>query len=350
MIVSQAKEIARQWVHEEAARKPGFRGALFHGSANWLPGEAELPATSDLDVLVVLAEPDHNLTLGKFSFRGVLLDVSALPNDQLRSPELILANYRLAGSFRAASVIADPSGRLSAPQTAVARDYAKRRWVRARRDDALENALSHLRSADEAGPFADRVTGWLFGTGVTTHVLLAAGLRNPTVRTRYLAARALLADYGRLDFYEALLELLGCAQMSRARAELHLAALAEAFDAAKSVIRTPFFFAADISDLARPVAIDGSRDLIERGFQREAVFWLLATYARCEKVLHHDAPPELWARFEPGFRSLLADLGIASPADLQERAAQVRAFLAQVREVSDEIMAANPTIEDEPRA
>jgi hypothetical protein len=62
------------------------------------------------------------------------------------------------------------------------------------------------------------VTAWLFATGVTTHVLLVAGLKNPTVRQRYVATRELLADYGRVDFYETLLELLGCAQMSRARA------------------------------------------------------------------------------------------------------------------------------------
>ena len=37
---------------------------------------------------------------------------------------------------------------------------------------------------------------------------------------------------------------------------------------AKAVVRTPYRFAADISDSARPVAIDGSRELIERGYHR----------------------------------------------------------------------------------
>jgi hypothetical protein len=38
-------------------------------------------------------------------------------------------------------------------------------------------------------------------------VLLTAGLRNPTIRLRYLAVGTLLADYGRAGFIE---ELLPC--------------------------------------------------------------------------------------------------------------------------------------------
>jgi hypothetical protein len=190
------------------------------------------------------------------------------------------------------------------------------------------------------------VTAWLFATGVTTHVLLVAGLRNPTVRRRYLAARELLADYGRLDFYETLLELLGCAQMSRARVEHHLAALADAFDAAKAVITTAFFFASDISDAARPIAIDGSQELIARGFHREAVFWMVATYSRCQKVLYHDAPAEMQEKFRPGYRHLLGDLGIGSSADLRQRNEQVEECLPRVWEVAEAIMAANRDIED----
>jgi hypothetical protein len=57
------------------------------------------------------------------------------------------------------------------------------------------------------------------------------------------------------------------------------------FDTAKAVIKTPFSFASDISDAAGPIAIDGSRELIERGLHREAVFWIVVTYSRCQKVL-----------------------------------------------------------------
>jgi hypothetical protein len=199
---------------------------------------------------------------------------------------------------------------------------------------------------NESAPFHDQVTAWLFATGVTTHVLLVAGLKNPTVRKRYLAVRELLAEYGHLDFYETLLELLGCAQMSGRRVEDHLAALAQVFDATKAVIQTPFFFASDLSELARPIAIDGSRELIECGYHREAIFWIVATYSRCQKVLYHDAPVAMQERFDPGYRHLLGDLGITSFADLQRRSEQVKGFLPHLWTMAEAILAANPGIED----
>jgi hypothetical protein len=347
MRVEQAKAVARAWVAEQATRLPGFCGAFFHGSTNWLPDDALLPPSSDVDIMVVLDDSNPPVKLGKFLFRDVLLEASYLPRDQIGSPEQVLANYHLAGSFRAPGIIADPSGELQRLQAAVSRGYAQRRWVQARCAHARDNILRNIRSLSEADPFHDRVMGWLFAAGVTTHVLLVAGLRNPTVRQRYLAVRGLLREYGRDDFYEPLLELLGCAHMSRERAAQHLGALAAAFDAAAAVIKTPFFFASDLSAGARPIAIDGSAELIERGDQREAVFWMVATSCRCQKVFAQDAPPDLAAQFEPGFRRLVGDLGIASFADIRRRGEQIERLLPEVWRVAEEIMDANPGIDND---
>jgi hypothetical protein len=345
MLVKHAKDVARQWAESEARKTPGFHGAYFAGSANWLADDAGFPATSDLDVNLVLEGPLPPLKLGKFVYRGVLLEVSYLPRDALRSPEAVLGNYHLAGGLRTKSIISDPSGALTALQEAVARQYARRPWVRARCEQAADGVRNYARALDEAQPLHDQVSSCLFAAGVTTHVLLVAGLKNPTVRRRYVAARELLAEYGRLDFQEPLLALLGCAEMDRKRAEQHLAAMAEAFDAAKVTIRTPYRFGSDISDIARPIAIDGSRELIERGLHREAVFWIAATYSRCRTIFAADAPG-LIARFDRGYQELLADLGILSFADRLGRREQVEAFLPRVWEVAEAIMSANPAIED----
>jgi hypothetical protein len=247
MLVSDAKAIAHQWVTEQATQLPDFQGAFYHGSSNWLADDAVLPATSDLDVMVVLADANPPEKPGKFIYRGVMLEVSYLAADQLQSAEQVLGQYHIAGSFHAPSMIADRSGHLTKLQEAVSRDYAKRQWVYRRCEDVRNKILSNLASLDETAPFHDQVTTWLFATGVTTHMLLVAGLKNPTVRKRYGAVRELLMEYGRLDFYEPLLGLLGCAQMSRERVEEHLTALAYVFDFTKTVIKTPFFFAADIT-------------------------------------------------------------------------------------------------------
>ncbi|HSH78165.1 MAG TPA: hypothetical protein VLA19_06500, partial [Herpetosiphonaceae bacterium] len=296
--------------------------------------------------IVVLADPTPPNKLGKLIYEDVLLDVSYLPWEQVQSPEEILGQSHLAGSFRTANVILDPSGELTNLQAAVAKDYAKRRWVRTRCEHARDKILANLHDVNEAAPFHDQVLPWLFATGVTTHVLLVAGLKNPTVRRRYVAVHELLVEYAHPDFHNALLELLGCAQLSRERVEEHLATLTEVFDVAAAVVKTPFFFASDISDVARPIAIDGSRELIERGYHREAVFWMAATYSRCQKVLYHDAPEALREGFSPGYRLLLDDLGISSFADLRRRGERVKRFLPRVWEMAEAIMAASPEIEE----
>ncbi|MBD0253223.1 MAG: hypothetical protein ICV31_01835 [Rubrobacter sp.] len=343
--VRTARDAARRWVLENAAVEPGFRGAFYHGSIGWLPDNDVLPATSDVDVMVVFDDAEHRTKPGKFRYEDVLLEVSYLPAERLGSPEIVLGQPELAGSFRLPSVISDPSGLLTRLQVAVARDYARRKWVCERCAGTRDNILRYLRLLDRPGPFHDAVTNWLFATGSTTLMPLVAGLRNPTVRKRYTAARELLADYERQDFYDTLLRLLGCAAMERARAEHHLGALTGAFDAARVVVRTPFFFTSDISEDARAVAIDGSSEMIEAGDHREAVFWMLATFARCQKIFYHDAPA-LQEKYDAGFRELLGDLGIASFGDLRWRGAEVEAFLPRLWDVTEAIVAANRDVEE----
>ena len=344
--IKEARERARQWVTDEASKEPGFHGAFVVGSVSWLPEEALLPSTSDVDVLVVRADPGPHGRLGKFIHRDLILEVSYVPRDLLQSPERILGDYHMAGSFRTPSILSDPSGELTRLMEAVSGDYAKRSWVRRRCEHARDKVLQRLEDLNESDPFHDQVLTWLFPTGVTTHVLLVAGLKNPTIRRRYVAVRELLADYGRSDFYETLLEPLGCARMTRDRAEHHLARLVDVFDAAREVLKTPFPFASDLSEVARPIAIDGSQELIDRGDHRGAVFWIVATYSRCQKALFHDAPAEMRDRFSPGYRALLGDLGIGSFADLRERRGEVERLLPRVWEVAEAVMAANPAIED----
>lgn len=339
-----AKKIAREWVMLEAARSQGFAGAFFHGSVNSLPDDAVLPETSDLDVMVVFDGPVPPLKLGKFFYRGVLLEASYISMDEIQSPEVVLGRYNLAGSFRSPSIILDPSGWLSKLQKVVSQQFAKRKWVMQRCAQARDKVLAgEIRESD---PFYDQVTAWAFTTGITTHVLLVAGLRNPTVRKRYVAVRDLLSDYGRLDFHETLLELFGCRDMAPSQVGHHLDALAEVFDVAKTVAQTPFFFSSDISDAARPIAIDGSWDLINQGYHREAVFWIVATYCRCLKILAHDASAAVLERYSLGLRELVADLGIESVSDLISRTQRVKDSLPEIWQVAEAIMDANPEIED----
>jgi len=94
--------------------------------------------------------------------------------------------------------------------------------------------------------------------------------------------------------------------------------------------------ACDISDAARPIAIDGTRALIDRG---EAMFWIAATYARCMAIFHNDDPAAL-ARFNAGFVALRRDLGIASFDGLR----RVEALTADVWTAAERMIEASTQI------
>jgi hypothetical protein len=131
--------------------------------------------------------------------------------------------------------------------------------------------------------------------------------------------------------------------MNAEEVQHHLRSLASAFDAAKTAIKSPFFFATDISDQARHLAMAGSQELIAQGNHREAVFWIGATYCRCMSIFNKDAP-ELYVRYYPGFQHLFSDLGVTSTADLQRKSKQIKAFLPAIGDVAQAILAANPQI------
>ena len=346
MRVAQARAVGRRWVRAEAAAARSFAGAFFTGSITALAPDAALPPTSDVDVKVVVAGGDAPAKLGKFVSDGVLLDVSFVAAERLRRAEDVLGDHVLAGGFRGAELIVDPAGRLAAVQARVARDFARRAWVRRRCAQAHERVHERLRGLRAGDPLADQVLAWVFATGGITHVLLVAGLRDPTVRRRYATVGELLAEHGRADVHELLLDLLGCRTMTRRRIAHHVTALARAFDAAAAVPDAPFFFVTDISPPARPVAIAGSSEMIAQGAHREAVFWMVATYAKCMKILDHGAPRAVSTACADGFGDLLADLGITSFADLDARRRRVETALPRIWRVAEEIVAGTPAIED----
>lgn len=341
MTAGEALEAARHWILNQGVPIPGFGGAYVAGSAANLEQDAELPPSSDVDVFVVVDEKPA-MKLGKIRHRGALLEIVYV--DPVHSAEALLGD-ETAGPFAHAHILADPTGHLAALQATVKTDYPRRCWVQKRCAAVCARIHARLDALDASSPWHDQVTTWSFGASLTTYVLLLAGLKPPTVRKRYLAARHLLAEYGRLDFYEALLHTAGIAHMDAARVEHHLESIAAAFDAAKTRSKTPYRFASDISDLCRPIAIDGSRALIEEGFPREALFYMIATYSRCRHIFHTDAP-DLLTVHDPGYNEMLADLGIASHAELQQGCERVRAFLPQVEKTAQAIIEANPAISD----
>ncbi|MGW0521606.1 hypothetical protein [Crossiella sp. NPDC003009] len=337
--LTEALAVATDWLTGHAAGKPGFGGAYLAGSAAALAPEAVLPASSDLDLMVVTGaeEPPK---LGKFRYRGVLLEVTYLSWARLASPKAVLADYHLAAGLRRDTVLADPTGRLRALQAAVAADFAAPRWVRRRCAHAEDRIRAGLDAARAAAPWPERVLRWLFATGVSTHVLLTAALRDPTIRLRYAATGTLLAELGRPEWQEELLAALGCAHLRPERVREHLGALTVIFDETSQAVEAAASdpaargalpcYASDLSREARPIAIDGAHELIDAGLPREAVFWLVATYARALTILGRDG--------DEAFSALLADLGNSGPADLHTQIGRTEEFLPRLADMREAVL------------
>lgn len=344
MKVGTARAIAAEWVMFHLSEEPWFRGAYFSGSTILLNENEDMSASSDMDVVVVMAHDETPLKLGKFRYEGVLIEVTYLSWSKLQSAEDVLTDYHLAGSFRVNTIISDPTEHLEKLQQYVSAHFTEKTWIRRRCENARLRIEHGLKSINPRDPWHDQVTSWLFPTGVTTHVILVAALQNPTIRLRYLKVRDVLKEYGYGDVYTELLELLGVRDLTAERVELHLRALEQTFDAAVSIAKTPFFFSSDITAEARPIVIDGSRNLIQSGFHREAVFWMVATFARCHKIFEVDGSEEIQMKHRPAFDAMAADLGIFSTDDLTRRAKDVLDFLPKLWEIAESIISANQHI------
>lgn len=334
MRVGAARAVVVDWVRERARRDPGIRGAFFSGSTVGLPDDAVLPASSDVDVLLVRDDPGAKL--GKFRHRGVLVEVSTVTWDELGGPQDVLGSWVFAPCFRIDTVIVDPTGRLAAIRERVSAGYVDPVWVRRRGAGVRRRIEVGLRRLDGAAPLHDQVLAWVFPTSVLALLPVVAGLRDPTVRRRYVRAREVLAGHGFAARYPQLLATLDGGGVDRRRVREHLAGLAVTFDEAVRVARTRFPFSADVSVAGRPVVVDGGAELIAAGAHREAMFWIVVTYARCHAILAADAPLRervLRERFE----AAVADLGVASAAERRHRADGLLEALPGWQRVADAI-------------
>ncbi len=344
MKTGYARNAAAEWVMQHGSKTEGFMGAYFAGSAAEMHEDAKLPEFSDIDVMVISSADEAPPKLGKFVYGGVMLEVTYIAWEQLSSAKKVLVSHHLANSLRTDTIIADPTGSIRQLQSEVSRHFAEQAWVRRRCKNVLKGIENSLRSYKTSVPYYEQVLAWLFPTGITTHVLLLAALRNPTVRKRYLAVREVLLEYGYADFYQKLLSLLGCTGLTPQRVKEHLEELAKTFDTAAAVAKTPFSFSTDITAMARPIAIDGSLELIKAGFHQEAIFWIAATFARCHKIFEADAPVKLQQEYLPAFVKLMSDLGFTSAEDFKCRADEVVGFLPGLWDVTEDILSRNPAI------
>lgn len=347
MRVSGAKALAKRWVEEAGSRRDGFQGAFFAGSINWMQDEDPFPPTSDVDVKIVIddaaALPDVNRDL--IILDGVALEVVYMSSKWFQSSSAILSDYRSACTFARPNLILDRSGYLARLQREVMENYAGHDWARRRCEQAFSELQRSLGNLKEPDAIHDQVCAWIFTLIFLAHLFLVADLKNPTMRKCLLSVRKTLSKYDLLPHFQTMLRFLGCAQLGRVPVEGLFASCCESFEAAVKVVRTPFFNTNFLRAEARPLALDGTQELIEQGKHREAVLWIAVIHSWCQKALCNDAPKELRVRCDPYYRALLDTLGIGSFTRLRARQARVEALLPRIWSAAEAILAANPAID-----
>ncbi|MEH2936639.1 hypothetical protein [Acutalibacter sp. JLR.KK004] len=337
---SYVKKAAQNWLEKYRENSPGLAGAYVSGSYLAAAEDAQWPESSDVDIMLVWQAGACPPKLGKLREQGVLLEISSIEETEFQDLPHVLSTHYLAYALQAGEILYDPQGTLSALHQQVREAYAKREWVEAR----CESFYRRIREAvagyrPEGMSFAQKANGWAFTTAIACFPILLANLENCTVRKRYPAARQVLKAYGMEGFYPRLLSLLVPEPLGKERLLTHMDGLEKTFSlaCASTGPSAGCPFRQDISQEGAAVAIGGSRELLDTEYPEDAVFWMLATFARCHIILDMDNPALSGERL-PAFQAFLADLGISREEDIASRLQSLAAFLPDLEKAAGEII------------
>jgi hypothetical protein len=343
MTVGQVIELAKEWVEIYGSQIPGFCGAHLMGGLNYMPKDAPFPSYKDVD-MNILSRDSQSTEVHDLSYKGLILEYGAAPIEDYQSPERVLADPSLASNLAVNSILSDPIGMLAPLQKAVELEYSCRKWVVARCDSAknsAQNALIGLRQANspfDAYPYLSEFITSLSG------LIAFAGLKPPTHRRSLVLAKKVLEIYGQADLHEEILEGYGSIHMSKAEVEAYLLDCAAAFDKAVQVTRTPFPFQFKLHAHVKPYFVEGSREMIEEGYHREAVPWIAAGTLISAYAIQLDAPEDDKPPFLAAAYKLLSALRLTSPEDIESRVQQAKALTERVCKAADFIVNENSEI------
>jgi hypothetical protein len=161
---------------------------------------------------------------------------------------------------------------------------------------------------------------------------------------RYRSFTYMMRALGREDLGELRLEFLGSSSMSPADVERLFRECASVYDRAVVVHRKPVPFGHDLCPAARRFMIDGARDILDRGYHREALGWICFAHWIAHNALESDIPEEYERSFRPAYQRLLDALGIGSLEALERKAPIAKELLSRTMEVAESILAGNPAV------
>jgi hypothetical protein len=341
--VREVVEIVQEWVDLHARHLPDFAGAYLWAGITALSPDALFPLYRDVDVVVVLPEGAQDDTV-EVLYRGVMLEVISIDLKAHQDAQAILSNPSHGPNMATTQILADPTGVLTSLQQKVAAEYGRRRWIEARCEQEKESADKHLAAMQEASTPQERLDSvWAFLSALSG-LLAVAQLKRPTTRRTLALLREMLEAQGRSDLHEAALTLFGCAHMSREDVQAMLDRSVVAFDRSVEVYRTPTPYGFTIRPHLRPYLAEATREMIDEGNHREAMFWISALAGESYLVLQNDAPDEEKPGFAGQLQAMYAALGYTdtSAEAWEERVGFAERLAQEIYCITDTLVALNP--------
>ena len=344
MKVYEIREIARTWVKDQFTDRPDFVGAHLMGGMNELQPDDDFPSFSDVDMSIVV-EGERTDWPSDASHRGLMLEFGTESADSYRSLETLITNPSLAPNLVVDSILVDPHQVLADAHAFIAKEFTRRRWVRARCEDEKQKRIEPFiptMTPAELGTHLESYKLWSVCTYLAGYITLAT-LKRPTHRKAFSRAKAILEEKQALHLHTALLELFGCATWDKAQVESCLDEAAAAFDLAVQIHKTPHLGDFKLKRYLRPYFVEASQDMIEQGFYRDAVPWIMIYYTIAVLTIGLEGSEEEKDQFvKNGFQSRMRDLGLSTIEDWAQRTAQARQTADTIYQFCDEIIAAYP--------
>lgn len=292
MDAGEVRRIAEKWVVDEIARAPGETlGVFTHGSVNWMADGDAFPASSDLDLAVVVAETDpvrHHPY--KQSYGGIVIEAFYLPATRLSPVEAILADWVLGPNLAAGRVLFDREDRLTGLQQKIRREFPRRHWVRQRCRSLYEHALAIVTRFEQSDSLVYLNAVANLALRSMAQMALLAALRNPTVKKALLKAHEILTTYHVAGEYQELLRLLRFTDLDDRTILRVTAHCRRALMDACQVLRTPFP-GDNCVTMHGLTALDGDVPAcVAQGAGRDIFLWVETVYTHALITLLNDAP------------------------------------------------------------
>lgn len=356
--VREVKSLVRDWVAQQASRMPDLRAAHLTGGITTLEDDDLFPAEKDVDLLLIFPDQSAHLQtdampLLETQYAGLAIEAGLKPMTWYRSPSAVLGNPEIAYHLTRDTVLHDPAGHLLMLQPEVRRRYAEPGFVQERIAWERRGQEGAFRLYEHVEQIAGGVAGLnILGYTVTfaAAALSVARLQPPRQGGRvFLHLRQSLAEVGRLDLYEGVLQGLGLASFDAPTVQRYLREATEQFDMAVKLRESGRWpddsfgpFRHKLHRHLRLYFVHTCQQLLSQGWARESMGWVLPYHLATSDALLAISPASEhdWLRQRQG--ELQHALGMESRADRQRAATELQDLYDEVFSVAEGLNSVSP--------